>query len=106
MERVGADLAAVGVHDGDDGAAGVDKALHVPAYQCRVVGQIRVGRARHVYGGKARDVDFVAGGPEGARKLEVGARYMPAAVNEDESGLSSGHRVVLNVDVDDDNMYD
>ena len=91
IESVGANLAAVGVHDGDDGAASVDEALHVPTNHCCVGGQIRVGRTRLVRGGKARDVNFVAGRPEGARELGVGAGYVPAAVNEDNGGLDSGH---------------
>ena len=91
IESISADLAAIGVHDGDDGAASVDKALHVLTNHRRVGDQVRVGRARLVRGGKARDVNFVTGRPEGARELGVGAGYMPAAVNEDDGGLDSGH---------------
>ncbi len=38
VESVGSDLPSVGMHDGDDGMARVDEALHVPSDKCRVGG--------------------------------------------------------------------
>ena len=36
-------------------------------------------------------MNFVASGSEGAGELRVGGRYMPATMDENESGLSCGH---------------
>ena len=92
-ERVSADLATVGMHDGNDGAASVNETLHIPADKFRVGGQIGIGRSRPIYRGKTRNVDFVACGAESKCQFGVMARDMPAAMDEDDGWLSSGNDV-------------
>jgi hypothetical protein len=44
-ESVGSHLASIRMHDGDDGTAGIDEALHISANKCGVRSQVGIWRS-------------------------------------------------------------
>lgn len=92
-QGVGTDLAAVGVHDYDEGGAGGDEVLDVAPDEGGVGGEVCGGGPRRGSGGEGGDVQGVARGGEGRVEVRVGGGSVPAAGDEDEGGFLGGHVV-------------
>ena len=90
-ESVGSNLAPIRVHNGDYGVARIGKLLDKRADECRVRGEVSCRGSSAVHGWHGWDVNLIASGFEGIRKLGVCFWNVPASMDEDEGWLDRCH---------------